>query len=385
MIRVALISHLSEISGAGLALVRLARGLDPARFAAEIVLPGRGPLLGVAREQGVPVVVIENPEFSMASAGASAKLVLARRRLRYVRQLVRHFRSGPTDVVYINTTITVFAGIAARLAGKPIVWHVRELLENPSWVTRCKMWLIEHLADAIFYASHASQRLFPAPRVPRHLVVRNVVEIDRFSHPIIPETLDRELGIRPGELVVTTNGVFPRKAPDVFLQAAGLAVQRCERPLRFVLVGPALPDQLVYYEQMQELARQLGIAECVTFAGLRTDMPAILARSDIFVSPSRNEAQPNVINEALAAGTPVIATDVGDCRLMLRDGEFGALIPRDDPEALANAILETVRHLDVARQKAARARQALAEEFSSKDFWKPVETILEELARKSKK
>ncbi|MCX7626339.1 MAG: glycosyltransferase [Candidatus Sumerlaeaceae bacterium] len=383
MIRVALVSHLSEISGAGIALLRIAKSLNPQRFHTRVILPGQGPLYELAREQNLEVVVIENPEEGMAQASLRRKFKLLKRRGSYILSLVRDFRRERIDVAYVNTTITIFAGIAARLAGKRVVWHVRELLENPSRGMRLKMRLIEVLSDAIFYASEAGMALFPAHRVRHRLVVRNIVDVERFLSPNIPPTLDEELGIRTGEIVITTNGVFPRKAPDVFLRAAALLSQRRPESLRFLLVGPALPDHLSFYEQMKKLANELGIADKVSFTGLRTDMPAILARSDVFVSPSRNEAQPNIINEALIVGLPVVATDVGDCRKMLRNGEFGEIVPPDDPQRLADALSAILDDLPAAREKAQYARRCLVEEFTSPDFWRPVEEILAAVAKGS--
>ena len=384
MIRVGLISHLSEVSGAGIALLRIGRALDPERFWTVVVLPGRGPLYELAQKQKVRCEVIENPEEGMADASLRKRIQLGVQRLRYIKALMRFFRSADIDIVYVNTTITVFAGIAARLAGKPIVWHVRELLESPTLGTRMKMWLIEHLSDAIFYASHAGMKCFPAPRVPHRLVVRNIVDVEKFLHAKASDSVVKELGIAPHEIVITSNGVFPRKAPDIFLRAAAEVVSKTNKAVRFLLVGPPLPEHLEYYEEMKKLASTLGIEKQVTFTGLRMDMPEILARTDIFVSPSRNEAQPNIINEALVSGTPVIASDVGDCRLMLRNGAFGELVPPDNPSALAQAILDMLENMEEARAKARMAQRALVEEFSSPEFWKPVEDTLETLARKRK-
>jgi glycosyltransferase involved in cell wall biosynthesis len=383
MIHVALVSHLSEISGAGLSLLRRARALNAEKFRVQVILPGRGPLYELMCREGIPATVIENPEESWAAAPLRAKMALLRRRLAYILALMRHFRRAHVDVVYVNTTITVFAGIAAWLGRKPVVWHVHEAIENPSRATRLKMWLIEHLSDALFYDSATGMKLFPAPRVRRRLVVRNMVEVEAIRAAAPSPSLTAELGIRAGEIVITSNGVFPRKAPDVFLRAAAMVTQRVpELPLRFVLVGPALPGHAAYYNAMKELARDLGIADKVTFAGLRTDMPAVLALTDILVSPSRNEAQPIIVNEALVAGVPVVATDVGDCRAMLRDGEFGEVVPPDDPGALAEALVRVLADLEAARARARRAQAELIREFTSPDFWWPMEEVLEEVAGK---
>ncbi len=325
---------------------------------------------------------MENPEESLAAATVGRKIVLAFKRLAYLKNLARHLRERQFDVVYINTTITVVAGLAAWLARKPIVWHVRELLVHPTRATRLKMAVIERLADAIFFASEASMRAFPAARVPIRRIIRNVVEVDKFLDVQPAPALAAELGVRPGEMVIMSNGVFPRKAPDLFLRAAAIVAQRTNLPLRWLLVGPALEEHMTYYEEMKKLAHELGLGDRVTFTGLRTDMPAILALTDVFVSPSRNEAQPNIINEAMVAGVPVVTTDVGDCRKMLRDGEWGEVVPPEAPEAIAEAILRILANPERARERARQAQAALVREFTSPEFWRPVEEVLEHLARK---
>ncbi|MCX7962981.1 MAG: glycosyltransferase [Candidatus Sumerlaea chitinivorans] len=380
MIRVALIAHLAEISGSGRALIRMAKGLNPDQFSVVLVVPSAGPLWDLARTEGVAVEIIPNPEVSMREGGVAKILKLVAQRLRYILRLARFLRTWQTSVVLVNSTASIFAGVAARLARKSLIWHVRELLERPDRATRFKMWLIERLSDAIFYASHASMELFQAPRVARRLVVRNYVEVERFRTATMSPEVATELGIAPDDLVITSNGVFPRKAPDLFLEAAAIVAKSTALPLRFLLVGAPPAGLEDYYEQMCMRASKLGIGERVVFAGLRKDMEAILARTDVFVSPSRNEAQPNIINEALAAGVPVVATDVGDCRRMLRDGEWGWVVPPENPQALAQALLEVLSNLEAARARAQKAQEAILREFSSAEFWKPVEDVMRELA-----
>jgi glycosyltransferase involved in cell wall biosynthesis len=88
------------------------------------------------------------------------------------------------------------------------------------------------------------------------------------------------------------------------------------------------------------LARDLGVAAAVEFLGTRRDVPELLGRSDLFVfSTTAQEGLGSVLLEALAAGLPVVATDVPACRETLRDGEFGRLVPANDSAALAGAIV----------------------------------------------
>jgi glycosyltransferase involved in cell wall biosynthesis len=347
-----------------------------------LILPGTGPLLDRATDAGVEVVVIPNPEESMASAGFQRKIRLVAMRASYVLRLARLFRRERFDLVFVNTTATIFAGVAARLARKPVIWAVHELIENPSRSLLRKMRFIERASNALLYASHSGMRQFPAPRVRRHLVVPNHIDIPTLTSASMTPDAERSLGIAPGDTLIASNGVFPRKAPDVFLEAAGIVAARFPAQLRFVLIGAPADEHKAFYGHLAEIARRDGIADRVTFAGLRNDVPAILARADIFVSPSRNEAAPIILTEAMAAGTPVVATDVGDSRLMLRDGELGSVVPPCNPAALADAILEMLSDIDAARARARHAQQETISTYGSPDFWKPLENLLAEVAGK---
>jgi glycosyltransferase involved in cell wall biosynthesis len=94
------------------------------------------------------------------------------------------------------------------------------------------------------------------------------------------------------------------------------------------------------------------------FLGHRDDVPAVLAAADVFVLPSRSEASPNSVIEAMAAGLPVVATSVGGIPELVTDGRTGRLVPPGDPSALAQALVDLLDHPGHAAElgRAARAR-----------------------------
>lgn len=95
--------------------------------------------------------------------------------------------------------------------------------------------------------------------------------------------------------------------------------------------------------KLEALAFELGIAQAVKFLGSRRDVPALLGRSDVFVfSTTDQEGLGTVLVEALAAGLPVVASDVPACREMLENGRWGQLVPANDSKLLAAAIVNTL-------------------------------------------
>jgi glycosyltransferase involved in cell wall biosynthesis len=116
---------------------------------------------------------------------------------------------------------------------------------------------------------------------------------------------------------------------------------------------------------MKELAKDLGLAGESLFIGRCADVPALLAVSDICVLSSRTEGFSNSILEYMAAGKPVVATNVGGAAEAVRAGENGFLVESDDDAALANRLLELLQDADKAQAMGKRGREIAENEFST--------------------
>lgn len=115
----------------------------------------------------------------------------------------------------------------------------------------------------------------------------------------------------------------------------------------------------------QELAREVeeaGLIDRVELLGYREDLSEVYGRSTVVISSSRAEGFPNVVAEAMAAGRPVVATDVGDTRTVV--GEGGRVVPPDDPEAMADAISELLRDSELRDELGRLGRRRIADKFS---------------------
>jgi glycosyltransferase involved in cell wall biosynthesis len=120
---------------------------------------------------------------------------------------------------------------------------------------------------------------------------------------------------------------------------------------------------------LESLTHEMNLQEQVRFLGNRDDVPDLLGKMDVFALITTGaEGLPLVLTEALAAGLPVVATDVGPCAEVLRDGEWGALVRAKDPRAVADGILKAldgaVRPPDL---REVRARYD--NESSAKEYW----------------
>jgi len=195
----------------------------------------------------------------------------------------------------------------------------------------------------------------PAPRVPELLAQGLADEPTRAGiratllSSLVPEQPDLEqpdLQDLSLPLVVTISRIAPQKNLPVLVEAACLLRHACT----WVVLGDGDPELLA---QLQQQARALGAP--VHFIGARSDADRWLRAAEVFVLPSEWEGQPLVVQEAMAAGTPVVATDVGGLRDMVCG--TGLLVIPGDPEAIAKAADRVLGDPGLRDDLAARGRE----------------------------
>ncbi len=214
----------------------------------------------------------------------------------------------------------------------------------------------------------AASRLL-AEGVPRGKVrvIHNGVEVHSHRAP------DRR--VLPRRVVAVAN-LRREKGHDVLLRAAADVV--CAFPDAHVeLVGGGAELQA-----LRTLAHELGLERVVSFLGHREDVRSRLDAADIFVLPSRSEAFPNAVLEAMAAGLPVIASDVGGVREVVRHAATGLIVPPGDPVALASAICRLMADPPLAHGLGDAARTEVTARYSFDRMIDQFEALyLTELAR----
>jgi len=217
--------------------------------------------------------------------------------------------------------------------------------------------------------------VWPPGRRRRAEVLIHGTVVERFRAARAHRSAVRErLGIDPSEVLVGTVANFrSQKAYPDLLRAARRVVDR-EPGVRFVAVGQG-PQEA----EVRALHAELGLGDRFLLLGYRDDVPEILAAGDVFVLASRYEGLPVAVMEALAAGLPVVATDVAGIRQVVRPGVEGLLVPPRRPERLADAILAVATDKDL-RGRLAEAASRRAEEFDVRRSIARIEHMYHELA-----
>jgi glycosyltransferase involved in cell wall biosynthesis len=217
------------------------------------------------------------------------------------------------------------------------------------------------LQRAAYVAAH---RIVANSRAASNQLVNEGVDASRVR--VIPNGIDLKRfpalarNGRVRRIVIVAN-LRSEKCHDVLLRAfarvAGMPELPRDLSLHVVGDGPLR-------QALEAQTRALGVEDRVSFLGHREDISALLASSDLFVLPSRSEAFPNSVMEAMASGMPVIASAVGGLLDLVEDGRNGLLVPPDDPEALGGAIARLVAQPTLAASLGASARRHVRERYS---------------------
>jgi glycosyltransferase involved in cell wall biosynthesis len=288
--------------------------------------------------------------------------------LKQVRAFAAHLREQKIDVIHTTDFYTnVFgmaasasAGTYARIASKRETDGMRT--KNQDRVER-------------FAFGAASKIIVNSQAVLDHLVARGVkdsrieliyngVDVARFDNAAertnaVLEPYDIPGGTRLITLVANLrHGV---KNIPMFLRVADRITQRHD-DVRFVIAGEG-----EIKADLEAMAAQLGVEEYVYFTGRCEDIPALLAASCACVLTSMAEGFSNSILEYMAAGKPVVATNVGGAAEAIVEGETGYIVTSNDDEQMAARLLELLNDADLAARFGTAARQRVADNFSTEE------------------
>lgn len=384
-IRVLYLDHTARLSGGELALARLLGALDRSRVEPIVALAEEGPLHELLVQQSIETCVLPLHERlrsvrkdSLGFAGSIAQVRALGSICRYAWRVSRFARQRDVHLIYSNSLKADFYGsLAARLAGVPIVWHVRDRIEK-GYLPRAAVWLVRlfarYLPVCVVTNSASTLATLRLGRGRRAAVIASGLTREHIERCWVAQRSN------PTPLIGIIGRLAPWKGQDVFLDAAAQLL-RTGVSARFCIVGAALFGEEAFGRRLRERAASLGIGDRVEFLGF-SDVPVVLRSLDILVHASKiPEPFGQVIIEGMAAELPVVATDGGGASEIIENGRTGVLVPRGDAGALAEALAGLLAHPERARSLAAAGRRHVLEHFTVERSARQSEALYEELLR----
>lgn len=353
-----LVDYPSLQGGAERLAVMIATRLDSDRFESTLCLSRWPPTRSS--------YVDPTAEDAIATAHAAGVPVLPLHRRRKVElgawiRLESHLRRHRFDVLHAHKFgSNVWGTIAGRAAKVPVILAHEHTWSYEGQPLRRALdrHLIARYATRFLAVSTADRRrMIEIEHIPteKTLYIPNAIAA---TPPTPGRNMRAELGIESDENVVGIVALLrPQKAHRVLLHAAAQLMH--ERPrLRVLIAGDGSEAGA-----LRQCATDLGIAERVSFLGTRSDVPDVLSAFDVAVCCSDFEGSPLSVMEYMAAGLPIVATEVGGIPDLIDSGVHGLLVPPREPTMLAGAIRRLLDDRDLAARLGDQARIRQRSEF----------------------
>jgi glycosyltransferase involved in cell wall biosynthesis len=402
--RILYVEKPTSVGGSVISLYELVRGLDKSRYEPTVLFHGPNPYREQFRALGIKVITLSNQSPAATPAAGSTRdiaaclsrhsdglasayraarqfYLAARRDWPLARRVARLIKDQAIDLVHHNNGLSRNRDtvIAARLAGASQVCHVR-MLRDLALVDR----YVTRFVDCFVYISRAVRDRYRDQGIPagQGQIVYNPVNVEAFAQSNHTAELRAELGLADQDRMISNVGRLDWwKGHDDFVRAMAEVV-RVQSNARAVIVGTsdAKPQNQAYYQHIRRLVQELGLADHVIFTGYRSDVPRIMAASDIVVhSASEPEPFGRVVVEGMAAGRPVIATAAGGVLDIIEDQVNGLLVPPKNAERMSEAIQWLLQNQAQARAMGQRAQQCARDRFSVEQHVQAVQRVYQKV------
>ncbi len=376
MIRILFLIRSLEMGGAEKQLVELVKGFDKTKFNISVVsfYPG-----GILREE---LAGLHNVNLFSLEKKSRWDLV------GFLFRFKNLVKDQNPDILhgYLDFS-NLMCLIVGKLLKKKIVWGIRSSYVNYSVYSWTDKWiakiaaLVSRFADLIIVNSqagriHYEKQKFSAKKMT---VIQNGIDIEKYNiNPEKREAQRRKWNIPRDDILIGIVARLDRiKDHPLFIRMAKIVSEKLEQ-VKFVIVGDGDPQ---YKQEIVDLIEKSGLSSQVIWAGYAADATAVYNAMDVCCLTSVGEGFPNVLGEAMACGTEVVSTDVGDAALII--GKYGEIVETGDPEKYSQAVMSVIKLTDNERKETGiNGRRWIVNNFSSKKMVEKTEKALLSLLSK---
>ena len=373
--RVLFVNETANIGGGEINLLLILRNIVGSGWEPVVVVPEEGPLVGKIRNLNIPVFIVPGcPHWSISF------YILNRYKIPnplawlgnlligfvWILRLRTFYVSYPNAVIHTNSMLAhLYAGIAARLSGKPVVWHFQDIVskkEGMGVYHKVLLLIASWVPTRIICVSDIVMKQFQgnATVAQKVILLMNTIDARQLNDAVDRQPLNSVLHIG------TAARITPWKGQEEALKVARLLQQK-GIPFCWKFAGDTALGSKQYNRHLLDLVQIWKLNDSIQFLGWIEDMPAFYRSIDVLVHlPTEPEPYGLIIAEAVAYGLPVITTHCGADQVVTTTG--GNIVPLNHPDMVAEN-LETIwkQQTDWATQRRFR-KQIAAELFDLNNY-----------------
>jgi len=304
----------------------LSRFLTEYDLAPVFICPKEGSMVEYLRAQGVAVEIVPNIEkWRHLGVRISAGKI--------IRKILNIASTYDIKLVHAaRLSVTPFGVKLAEKLGVPCLSHLHGVPHRADKFER----YLTHQADMLVSVSQAALAKHQPKGNNNAVVVYNGMDIKAFRQKAAEFNARPQLALDT-QLLAGMVGINSRKGVDIFIKAAAIVAKQLPQA-RYIIMGQFPSDAEM--KTIRKMLEDAGLSEKILFPGYQENVAAFMRIADCWVVTSRDDAAPMVVMEAMALGKPVIGSDIGGIPEMIMDGKSGYIVPREDIEGFAKAMLE---------------------------------------------
>jgi glycosyltransferase involved in cell wall biosynthesis len=382
------VNHTSVIGGAEHALLEHLRIMPTVLGAGPVLCPS-GELADALERRGMNVILFRGTAVSFRFTIGS----LARAAVDFAGSawtIRKAARDSGCQVVHANSIRAGLLACCARLlGGPPVIVHVHDVLPGGP-VSRLVRSLLLRRAAGLVAVSNFTRAAFLDGRRPTRTpfpVIHNPLDIEGLIAQAPQRAEARETLELPAAAPVLgiVGQITPWKSQHTVIKAMPKVLEVVPDAQLLIVgeprfVGPSTRyDNRAYRAELDAMVQELGLSHAVRFLGHREDVPVIMRALDVMLLPSSVEPLARVALEAMALGTPILATMVGGLPEVIEEGRTGFLAPPGDFAAWTGRILELLGDRPQLAAIAAQARDAITERMGSERYVKQMTSLYAEV------
>ena len=371
--RILLLHSSNDMYGASRIVLQVIDILIQAKYDVHVILPYNGVLNKIINDKGASCSTYNLGVFRkkyLNLRGLYNRFVKIKKAKNYISNYIDKHH---IDLLYTSTSVIISGGLAAKKSGIPNISHIHEI------PTANKLY---EVFIGLFARYLSTKVIAVSNSVAKHwqpFLKKNQLEkvYNGIVFPLteVPNNTKREIG---HNITITSIGrLIPGKGHKYFIEAAK-ELLRLNNQYQFLIVGDTFPGYESYEEELKVSVIENNLHQKIHFLGYRTDIEAILAKSDlVFHCSIAPDSLPTVIFEAIKTRVPVVATELAGAVEILDNGNCGLLVPLNNAIKAAELINDYIKDEKLMISNIEKAIEYTNQYFSPKQFQKNILDIFQ--------
>ena len=366
--RVLLLHSSNDMYGASRIVLQVIDILIQAKYEVYVILPYKGVLNKIIADKGASCSIYNLGVFRkkyMNLKGLYNRFLKIKKAKNHISNYIDKHH---IDLLYTSTSVIISGALAAKKCGIPSISHIHEIpTANKPYEIFIGLFVRYYSTQVIVVSNSVAKHWQPYLKKNQLLTVYNGI-----IFPLTKASDNTKRKIGQNITVTSIARLIPIKGHKYFIEVAK-ELFKLNNQYQFLIVGDTFPGYESYEEELKTLVIENDLHQKIHFLGYRTDVEAILAKSDLFFHPSiAPDPLPTVLFEAIKMKVPLVATELGGAVEILDNGNCGLLVPLNNAKKVADLINDYIKDEKLKISNIEKAIEYTNQHFSPTQFKKNI-------------